>query len=118
MLTAMTDAEKAMWERIWQLIGWSFFCGGLRIMSVLVESQWTCWVMSAPISDERWGCSLSMIMLMRRICKAFRGSLSVKCVSAAAALLSWKDRKFWMLCDFDLSTIPSQSSVPWDWRQI
>ena len=45
---------------------------------------------------------------MNRICMAFRGLLSPKnvlrviSVSAAQAVLSWKDRKFWMLWKMDL----------------
>ena len=52
--------------------------------------------------------SPSMRMLMNRICIALSGLLSpnivlnVISVSAAAAVLSWKDRKFWMLWNIDL----------------
>ena len=48
---------------------------------------------------------------MNRICIALRGLLrpnivlSVMSVSAAAAVLSWKDRKFWMLWKIDLPAI-------------
>jgi hypothetical protein len=51
--------------------------------------------------------SPSMRMLMNRICIALSGLLSpnivlnVMSVSAAAAVLSWKDRKFWMLWNID-----------------
>ena len=44
-----------------------------------------------------------MRMLMKRICMALRGLLRPKKVliviklSAATAVLSWNDRKFWML---------------------
>ena len=53
-----------------------------------------------------------MRMLMKRICIAFRGLsspknvLNVISVSAAHAVLSWKDRKFWMLWKMDLPTRP------------
>lgn len=49
-----------------------------------------------------------MRMLMNRICIALRGFVSpnivlkVINVSAAAAVLSWKERKFWMLWNIDL----------------
>ena len=48
---------------------------------------------------------------MNRICIALRGLLrpnivlSVMSVSAAAAVLSWKERKFWMLWKIDLPAI-------------
>ena len=48
-----------------------------------------------------------MRMLMKRICIAFKGLLSPKnvlrviSVSAAHAVLSWKDKKFWMLWKMD-----------------
>jgi len=47
-------------------------------------------------------------MLMKRICMAFKGLLSpsmvlsVMSVRAAAAVLSWNDKKFWMLWKIDL----------------
>ena len=47
-------------------------------------------------------------MLMKRICIAFNGLLRpsivlrVMRVRAAAAVLSWKARKFWMLWKMDL----------------
>lgn len=46
-------------------------------------------------------------MLMKRICIALRGLLSprnvlnVIKVNAAAAVLSWNDKKFWMLWKMD-----------------
>ena len=49
----------------------------------------------------------SMRILMKRICIAFKGLLSPKnvlrviSVSAAHAVLSWKDKKFWMLWKID-----------------
>ena len=48
-----------------------------------------------------------MRMLMNRICIAFKGLLSpnnvlrVMRVRAAHAVLSWNDRKFWMLWKMD-----------------
>ena len=49
-----------------------------------------------------------MSMLINRICIAFKGLLSpnmvlkVISVKAAAAVLSWNDKKFWMLWNIDL----------------
>lgn len=49
-----------------------------------------------------------MRMLINRICMAFKGLLSPKNVlnvinvRAAAAVLSWKVKKFWMLWKIDL----------------
>ena len=55
---------------------------------------------------------------MNRICIALSGLLSpnivlsVMSVSAAAAVLSWKDRKFWMLWNIDLPvSLPSEVST-------
>lgn len=58
--------------------------------------------------------SPSMSILMNRICIALSGLLrpksvlSVINVRAAAAVLSWKARKFWMLWNMDL---PATSRV-------
>ena len=47
-------------------------------------------------------------MLMKRICIAFNGLLSLKTVlnvirvKAATAVLSWNEMKFWMLWKIDL----------------
>jgi len=52
----------------------------------------------------------SIRMLINKICIAFNGFgnrkkvLSVMSVSAATAVLSWKDKKFWMLWKMDLPT--------------
>ena len=58
-------------------------------------------------------------MLMKRICIALRGLLSPKNVlnvikvNAAAAVLSWNDKKFWILwkMDFPVGKL-SQKSDP------
>jgi len=61
---------------------------------------------SAAASAE--GNAPSMRMLMNSICIALSGFVSpnnvlrVINVSAAAAVLSWKERKFWMLWNIDL----------------
>ena len=55
---------------------------------------------------------------MKRICIAFKGLLSPKnvlrviSVSAAHAVLSWKDKKFWMLwkMDFPVKEMSSAES--------
>lgn len=55
-------------------------------------------------------------MLINRICIAFRGFgnrkkvLSVMSVRAATAVLSWKDKKFWMLWKMDLPANCQQES--------
>ena len=55
------------------------------------------------ISQTKTKHEPSMRMLMKRICIAFRGLLrpknvlSVIRVRAATAVLSWNERKFWML---------------------
>ena len=65
--------------------------------------------------------SPSMRMLMNRICIALSGLLSpnivlsVISVSAAAAVLSWNDRKFWMLWNIDFPVTPSWRSAQWGW---
>lgn len=52
-----------------------------------------------------------MRMLINNICMAFNGLLSpsivlsVISVNAAAAVLSWNERKFWMLWKMDLPTL-------------
>ena len=52
-----------------------------------------------------------MRMLMNRICMAFRGLLRPKnvlrviSVSAATAVLSWNDKKFWMLWKIDFPMV-------------
>lgn len=54
---------------------------------------------------------------MNRICIALSGLLSsnivlsVMNVSAAVAVLSWKDRTFWMLWNIDSPEIPSRWSA-------
>jgi hypothetical protein len=54
------------------------------------------------------GDAPSIRILINKICMAFRGLLSpnivlsVISVSAAAAVLSWNDKKFWMLWNIDL----------------
>lgn len=56
----------------------------------------------------------SIRILMKRICIGLRGLLSPKNVlsvikvNAAAAVLSWKDKKFWMLWKMDF---PAGSSA-------
>ena len=56
----------------------------------------------------------SIRILMKRICIALRGLLSPKNVlsvtkvNAAAAVLSWNDKKFWMLWKMDF---PARSLV-------
>ena len=53
--------------------------------------------------EIRCGNIPSMRMLIKRICMALRGLLSPKnvlrviSVRAATAVLSWNDRKFWIL---------------------
>jgi hypothetical protein len=58
-------------------------------------------------------------MLMKRICIALRGLLSPRIVlnvikvNAAAAVLSWNDKKFWMLWKMDFPAEKlSQNSDP------
>ena len=68
---------------------------------------------SAEIRPRYRGSSPSIRMLMNSICMAFNGLLrpnrvlKVISVSAATAVLSWKDRKFWMLWKIDLPTSSS-----------
>ena len=101
------DAEKM--TRAWMrrlIIGSSFFRGGLRITSWSTGSTPSDWLggpderRDHERAPEREGDIPSMRMLMNRICIALSGLLSpnivlrVISVSAAAAVLSWKDRKF------------------------
>ena len=61
---------------------------------------------------------------MNRICIALRGLLnttivlSVMVSAAAAAVLSWKDRQFWILWNINSPVIPSQKSEQSDRRRI
>jgi hypothetical protein len=67
-----------------------------------------------PPSEQRRCFIPSMRILMKRICIALRGLLrprtvlSVIKVKAAAAVLNWKARKFWMLWNIDL---PGTTSI-------
>jgi len=57
----------------------------------------------------------SIRMLMKRICMAFNGLLSLKTVlnvirlKAATAVLSWNEMKFWILWKMDLPKKPVSS---------
>src|SRR6266702_980363 len=114
------------------MIGSSFFRGGLRITSWSTGSTPSNWLgrpvggisvefhvsannrLKVGLVRER---SLSIKMLMQRIHIALSGLLSpnivlsVMTVSAAAAVLSWKDRKFfWMLWNINFPATPFRNN--------
>lgn len=91
--TTIIDAENSTrYNNLFVIIGASFFRGGRRITAGSTGS-----------TPRLWLGGPSMRILMNKICIALSGLLSpsivlrVISVSAAAAVLSWKARKFWML---------------------
>lgn len=113
-MTMMEAENKTRYSSRWVMMGASLRLGGFRITVGSTGSTPNDWL-GGPSEiceneDNRESSRHipSMRMLINRICMAFKGLLSPKNVlnvinvSAAAAVLSWKVKKFWMLWKIDL----------------